>query len=82
MDFLHSIFRCRQRLRLSKEMMHYAANKKSFHNTQKGSQTASGAFYFFPQFRCDKAVIISEEGNGKSTLLKLIYDSRLVDSYV
>ena len=28
----------------------------------------------------DKAVIISEEGNGKSTLLKLIYDSRLVDS--
>ena len=30
----------------------------------------------------DKAVIISEEGNGKSTLLKLIYDSRLVDSYV
>ena len=29
----------------------------------------------------DKAVIISEEGNGKSTLLKLIYDSRLVDSY-
>lgn len=62
-------------------MMHYAANKKSFHNTQKGSQTASGSFYFSLNSG-DKAVIISEEGNGKSTLLKLIYDSRLVDSYV
>ncbi len=29
----------------------------------------------------DKAVIIGEEGNGKSTLLKLIYDERLVSSY-
>ena len=29
----------------------------------------------------DKAVIIGEEGNGKSTLLKLIYDESLVDSY-
>jgi len=29
----------------------------------------------------DKAVIIGEEGNGKSTLLKLIFDSSLVDDY-
>ena len=29
----------------------------------------------------DKAVIIGEEGNGKSTLLKLIYDRKLVESY-
>lgn len=30
----------------------------------------------------DKAVIIGEEGNGKSTLLKWIYDPALVDEYV
>ena len=30
----------------------------------------------------DKAVIIGEEGNGKSTLLKWIYDFDLFDSYV
>lgn len=30
----------------------------------------------------DKTVIIGEEGNGKSTLLKLIYDSTLVEDYV
>lgn len=29
----------------------------------------------------DKAVIIGEEGNGKSTLLKWIYDPKLIDSY-
>ena len=29
----------------------------------------------------DKAVIIGEEGNGKSTLLKWIYDPELVDGY-
>lgn len=29
----------------------------------------------------DKAVILGEEGNGKSTLLKWIYDHRLVDDY-
>ena len=29
----------------------------------------------------DKAVIIGEEGNGKSTLLKWIYDEKLVDDY-
>ncbi|MBQ4050803.1 MAG: ABC-F family ATP-binding cassette domain-containing protein [Oscillospiraceae bacterium] len=29
----------------------------------------------------DKAVIIGEEGNGKSTLLKLIYDPALVEDY-
>jgi len=29
----------------------------------------------------DKAVIIGEEGNGKSTLLKFIYDESLVDGY-
>ncbi len=29
----------------------------------------------------DKAAIIGEEGNGKSTLLKLIYDERLVEDY-
>ena len=30
----------------------------------------------------DKTVIIGEEGNGKSTLLKLIYDPALVEDYV
>jgi len=30
----------------------------------------------------DKAVIIGEEGNGKSTLLKLLYDEDLVSEYV
>ena len=30
----------------------------------------------------DKAAIIGEEGNGKSTLLKLIYDESLVDDYI
>ena len=30
----------------------------------------------------DKAAIIGEEGNGKSTLLKLIYDEMLVEDYV
>ena len=30
----------------------------------------------------DKTVIIGEEGNGKSTLLKLIYDPSLVEDYV
>ena len=29
----------------------------------------------------DKAVIIGEEGNGKSTLLKLIHDPALVEGY-
>lgn len=29
----------------------------------------------------DKVAIIGEEGNGKSTLLKLIYDSSLIDGY-
>ncbi|MGN0254504.1 MAG: ATP-binding cassette domain-containing protein [Chordicoccus sp.] len=32
--------------------------------------------------RGDKAVLIGEEGNGKSTLLKWIYDPKLVDNYV
>ena len=31
--------------------------------------------------RGDKAVIIGEEGNGKSTLLKWIYDPMLIDGY-
>lgn len=30
----------------------------------------------------DKAVIIGEEGNGKSTLMKIIYDDNLVSDYV
>ncbi len=30
----------------------------------------------------DKTVIIGEEGNGKSTLLKLIYDPSLVEDYI
>ena len=29
----------------------------------------------------DKAVIIGEEGNGKSTLLKWIYDPGLIENY-
>ena len=30
----------------------------------------------------DKAVLIGEEGNGKSTLLKWIFDPALVENYV
>ena len=30
----------------------------------------------------DKAVMIGEEGNGKSTLMKWIYDPELVEDYV
>ena len=30
----------------------------------------------------DKAVMIGEEGNGKSTLLKWIYDHEMVEDYV
>ena len=30
----------------------------------------------------DKAAIIGEEGNGKSTLMKWIYDSELVEDYI
>lgn len=30
----------------------------------------------------DKAALIGEEGNGKSTFLKLLYDERLVEDYV
>ena len=30
----------------------------------------------------DKAVIIGEEGNGKSTLLKYLYDEEMVSDYV
>ena len=29
----------------------------------------------------DKVAIIGEEGNGKSTLIKFIYDSSLISSY-
>ena len=29
----------------------------------------------------DKMAVVGEEGNGKSTLLKLIYDSALVEGY-
>ena len=29
----------------------------------------------------DRAAIIGEEGNGKSTLLKLIYEPSLIESY-
>ena len=30
----------------------------------------------------DKAVIIGEEGNGKSTLMKWIYNPLLIDNYI
>ena len=30
----------------------------------------------------DKAALIGEEGNGKSTLMKLIYDEKLVEDYI
>ena len=34
--------------------------------------------FSFALNRGDKAVIIGEEGNGKSTLLKYIYDEKLI----
>ncbi len=37
--------------------------------------------FSFTLNRGDKVAIIGEEGNGKSTLLKLIYDSRLIEDY-
>ena len=37
--------------------------------------------FSFTLNRGDKAVIIGEEGNGKSTLLKFIYGQNLVDAY-
>ena len=37
--------------------------------------------FTFTLERGDKAVIIGEEGNGKSTLLKFLYDRRLVEPY-
>ena len=37
--------------------------------------------FSFTLNRGEKAVIIGEEGNGKSTLLKYIYDEKLIDSY-
>ena len=30
----------------------------------------------------DKAALIGEEGNGKSTLMKLVYDERMVEDYI
>ncbi len=44
-----------------------------------GRMLADG--FSFTLRRGDKAVIIGEEGNGKSTLLKFLYDRRLVESY-
>ena len=37
--------------------------------------------FSFTLQRGDRAVLIGEEGNGKSTLLKFLYDRRLVESY-
>ncbi len=37
--------------------------------------------FSFTLGRGDKAVLIGEEGNGKSTLLKAIYDRKLVEDY-
>ena len=37
--------------------------------------------FSFTLGRGDKAVLIGEEGNGKSTLLKAVYDRKLVEDY-
>ena len=37
--------------------------------------------FSFTLGRGDKAVIIGEEGNGKSTLLRYLYDPRLTEGY-
>ena len=37
--------------------------------------------FSFTLGRGDKAVLIGEEGNGKSTLLKAVYDRKLVEGY-
>lgn len=44
-----------------------------------GRKIADG--FSFTLDRGDKAVMIGEEGNGKSTLLKLIYDEKLTEGY-
>lgn len=38
--------------------------------------------FYFVLNEGDKVAIIGEEGNGKSTLLKLIYDEKLVQEYI
>ena len=48
---------------------------------QKDLRTIVQDFSFSLQPR-DRAVIIGEEGNGKSTLLKWVYDPALVEEYV
>ncbi len=47
--------------------------------SQNGRQVIED--FSFTLNRGEKAVIIGEEGNGKSTLLKYIYDEKLIDSY-
>ncbi|GAB0169330.1 ATP-binding cassette domain-containing protein [Lysinibacillus sp. CTST325] len=48
--------------------------------TKKDFRTLIENFNFSTQ-KEDKIVIIGEEGNGKSTLLKLIYDEQLIANY-
>ena len=49
-------------------------------NLKKDNRTIVDDFSFTLKSG-DKAVIIGEEGNGKSTLLKFVYDQSLIDSY-
>ena len=47
--------------------------------SQTGRELISG--FSFTLNRGEKAVIIGEEGNGKSTLLQYIYSPQLTESY-
>lgn len=54
---------------------------KHVHITHKNDLRELVSDLSFNLNRGDKAAVIGEEGNGKSTLLKLIYDEGLVEDY-
>ena len=51
----------------------------SLHLTQTGRPLLE--HFYFTLGAGDRAVLIGEEGNGKSTLLKLLYNPALVEDY-
>ena len=54
---------------------------KDIHIELKSDGRVLAEGFSFTLGRGDKAVIIGEEGNGKSTLLKYLYDPRLTEGY-
>ena len=54
---------------------------KDLNLTLKRDDRTLAEDFSFTLGRGDKAVLIGEEGNGKSTLLKAVYDRRLIEDY-